>query len=58
MTYGGNISTFGEDEQGELYVVDLHGTVSKIVYAPLPVDDPKVRQPDITKARYLCSHTL
>ena len=29
----------------------LTGTASKIVYAPLPVDDPKVRQPDITKAR-------
>jgi dTDP-glucose 4,6-dehydratase len=29
----------------------LTGTVSKIVYAPLPVDDPRVRQPDITKAR-------
>lgn len=26
-----NISSFGEDEQGELYVVDLNGTVSKIV---------------------------
>ena len=26
-----NISSFGEDEQGELYVVDLDGTVSQIV---------------------------
>jgi len=26
-----NISSFGEDEQGELYVVDLRGTVSKIL---------------------------
>jgi hypothetical protein len=25
-----NISSFGEDEQGELYVVDLRGTVSKL----------------------------
>jgi hypothetical protein len=25
-----NISSFGEDEQGELYVVDLRGTVSKV----------------------------
>ena len=24
---------------------------SRIVHRPLPVDDPKVRQPDITKAR-------
>jgi dTDP-glucose 4,6-dehydratase len=29
----------------------LTGTTSKIVFKPLPVDDPKVRQPDITKAR-------
>ncbi len=29
----------------------LTGTSSEIVYRPLPVDDPKVRQPDITKAR-------
>jgi len=26
---------------------------SQIVYRPLPVDDPKVRQPDITRARTL-----
>jgi hypothetical protein len=26
-----NISSFGEDEQGELYVVDLNGTVSRIL---------------------------
>ncbi len=32
-------------------VVELTGTSSKIVYRDLPVDDPKVRQPDITKAR-------
>jgi dTDP-glucose 4,6-dehydratase len=29
----------------------LTGTKSEIVYKPLPVDDPRVRQPDITKAR-------
>ena len=29
----------------------LTGTKSEIVFRPLPVDDPKVRQPDITKAR-------
>ncbi|MBK8738082.1 MAG: hypothetical protein IPM02_00345 [Betaproteobacteria bacterium] len=35
---GMNISSFGEDEQGELYVVDLGGTVSRIVSTtpPLP----------------------
>jgi dTDP-glucose 4,6-dehydratase len=30
---------------------DLAGTGSKIVHRELPVDDPKVRQPDISKAR-------
>jgi len=29
----------------------LAGAKSEIVFKPLPVDDPKVRQPDITKAR-------
>jgi dTDP-glucose 4,6-dehydratase len=29
----------------------LTGTKSEIVFKPLPEDDPKVRQPDITKAR-------
>jgi dTDP-glucose 4,6-dehydratase len=32
-------------------VRELTGTKSKVVERPLPVDDPKVRQPDITKAR-------
>ncbi len=32
---------------------DLTGTKSEIVFRPLPVDDPKVRQPDITKAKSL-----
>ncbi|HEV2063565.1 MAG TPA: SDR family NAD-dependent epimerase/dehydratase, partial [Thermoanaerobaculia bacterium] len=31
----------------------LTGTKSEIVFKPLPVDDPKVRQPDITKAKTL-----
>lgn len=31
-------------------VVKLTGSVSKVVYKPLPSDDPKQRQPDITKA--------
>ncbi|HEX5044848.1 MAG TPA: UDP-glucuronic acid decarboxylase family protein [Candidatus Polarisedimenticolaceae bacterium] len=30
---------------------DLSGSKSPVVYEPLPVDDPKVRQPDITVAR-------
>jgi dTDP-glucose 4,6-dehydratase len=32
-------------------VLKLTGSVSEIVFKPLPVDDPKVRQPDITLAR-------
>jgi dTDP-glucose 4,6-dehydratase len=32
-------------------VVELTGTAAPIVYEPLPTDDPKVRQPDITRAR-------
>lgn len=32
-------------------VVALIGSDSTIVFEPLPADDPKVRQPDITKAR-------
>ena len=29
----------------------MTGSKSKIVHRPLPEDDPKVRQPDITRAR-------
>jgi nucleoside-diphosphate-sugar epimerase len=31
----------------------MTGSTSRIVYRPLPTDDPKVRQPDITRARTL-----
>src|SRR5262245_43607999 len=34
-------------------VIALAGSRSRIVHRPLPVDDPKVRQPDITRARTL-----
>jgi dTDP-glucose 4,6-dehydratase len=34
-------------------IVRLTGSQSRIVEKPLPVDDPKVRQPDITRARTL-----
>jgi dTDP-glucose 4,6-dehydratase len=34
-------------------IVRLVGSTSKIVYRPLPVDDPKQRRPDITRARTL-----
>lgn len=32
-------------------IIKLTGTKQKVVYQPLPKDDPKQRQPDITKAR-------
>jgi len=34
-------------------VIEATGTKSEIVFEALPVDDPKVRQPDITRARQL-----
>ena len=34
-------------------IIRLTGSKSQIVYRPLPEDDPKVRQPDITRARTL-----
>ena len=34
-------------------VIEATGSSSEIVYEALPVDDPKVRQPDITRARQL-----
>jgi dTDP-glucose 4,6-dehydratase len=34
-------------------ILRLTGSSSKIVYRPLPEDDPKIRQPDITLARTL-----
>jgi dTDP-glucose 4,6-dehydratase len=34
-------------------IIKLTGSKSKLVYRPLPEDDPKVRQPDITRARQL-----
>jgi len=32
-------------------IIRITGTASRIEHRPLPVDDPKVRQPDITRAR-------
>jgi dTDP-glucose 4,6-dehydratase len=32
-------------------IIRMTGSSSKLVYRPLPTDDPKVRQPDITRAR-------
>lgn len=34
-------------------IISLTGTTQKIIYKPLPVDDPKQRQPDITLAKQL-----
>ena len=34
-------------------ILDMSGSQSRIVHRPLPTDDPKVRQPDITRARQL-----
>jgi dTDP-glucose 4,6-dehydratase len=40
-------------EQIAKTIVRMTGSSSKLVYRPLPTDDPKVRQPDITRARTL-----
>lgn len=40
-----SISEFAEE------IIQLTGTDQKVIYKPLPVDDPSQRQPDITKAR-------
>jgi dTDP-glucose 4,6-dehydratase len=34
-------------------IIEMTGSKSTIVYKPLPEDDPKVRRPDITRARTL-----
>jgi dTDP-glucose 4,6-dehydratase len=39
------ISQFAEE------IIQLTGTNQKVIYQDLPVDDPKQRQPDITKAK-------
>jgi dTDP-glucose 4,6-dehydratase len=48
----GNPNEFTVRQLAEL-VVELTGSRSPIVSRPLPVDDPKVRKPDITRARTL-----
>jgi len=45
------IQEFGEE------IIRLTGTKSKIIYKPLPQDDPKQRKPDITKAKELLGWT-
>jgi dTDP-glucose 4,6-dehydratase len=34
-------------------IIRLTGTEQKIIYKPLPTDDPKQRQPDISRAKEL-----
>ncbi len=48
-----NIGNPGEYTIVELAkaIIEVTGSESEIVYEPLPVDDPKTRQPDITLAR-------
>lgn len=46
----GNPAEFTIRQLGEL-VVELTGSRSKLVFEPLPSDDPRQRQPDIRKAR-------
>ena len=40
-------------EQIARLIIEMTGSKSQVVYKPLPEDDPKVRQPDITRARTL-----
>ena len=40
-----SISQFAEE------IISLTGTEQKVIYKDLPVDDPKQRKPDITKAK-------
>jgi dTDP-glucose 4,6-dehydratase len=46
----GNPREYTVKELAEI-VVELTGTASQIVYRDLPVDDPKVRRPDISRAK-------
>jgi dTDP-glucose 4,6-dehydratase len=46
----GNPDEYTVRQLAEL-VVELTGTAAPIVHEPLPADDPKVRKPDITRAR-------
>ena len=50
-----NVGNPGEYTMRELadLVVELTGTKSRIIREPLPEDDPKVRKPDITRARQM-----
>jgi UDP-glucuronate decarboxylase len=48
----GNPEEFTIRQLAEI-VVDITGSASKIIHRPLPTDDPKQRQPDISEAQEL-----
>ena len=52
----GNPDEFTVRQLAEL-VIEMTGSASAITSLPLPADDPKVRQPDITRARALLGWT-
>jgi UDP-glucuronate decarboxylase len=52
----GNPNEFSMLELASM-VIDLTGSQARIVHRPLPEDDPRQRQPDISKARELISWT-
>jgi len=53
--YPVNIGNPGEITMNQFAeeIIALTGSKSKVIYKPLPKDDPKQRQPDITKAKEL-----
>jgi dTDP-glucose 4,6-dehydratase len=48
----GNPAEMTVEEMAKV-IIEMTGSKSRIVYRPLPEDDPKVRRPDITKAKTL-----
>ncbi len=52
----GNPAEFSIRELAEI-VIDVTGSRSKILAQPLPADDPRQRQPDVAKARYVLGWT-
>lgn len=49
----GNPHEFTIKQLAETIVSLVDGTTSKVIFLPLPMDDPKKRKPDITKAETL-----
>jgi dTDP-glucose 4,6-dehydratase len=48
----GNPHEMSIEEMARL-IIEMTGSSSRLVFKPLPTDDPKVRRPDITRARTL-----